>query len=39
MGVLIAGFSYLPIDIKQPLARQEKFCQKQILFWNWMRRK
>ena len=24
MGVLIAGFSYLPIDIKQPLARQEK---------------
>lgn len=24
MGVLIAGFAYLPIDIKQPSARQEK---------------
>ena len=28
MGVLIAGFSYLPIDIKQPLARQEKILSK-----------
>ena len=28
MGVLIAGFSYLPIDIKQPFARQEKILSK-----------
>ena len=28
MCVLIAGFSYLPIDIKQPLARQEKILSK-----------
>lgn len=29
MGVLIAGFSYLPIDIKQPFARQEKILSKR----------
>ena len=28
MGVLIAGFAYLPIDIKQPLVRQEKIIIK-----------
>lgn len=28
MGVLIAGFAYLPIDVKQPLARQEKILAK-----------
>ena len=28
IGVLIAGFAYLPIDIKQPLARQEKILRK-----------
>lgn len=28
MGTLIAGFSYLPIDVKQPLARQDKILTK-----------
>ena len=28
LGVLIAGFSYVPIDIKQPAARQEKILAR-----------
>lgn len=28
LGVLIAGYAYLPIDVKQPLVRQEKILAK-----------